>query len=229
MNTQILGSILRPKQWKLPLNEKGDTICKVSLTNNKARLFLDNIEALVHHIFSAPIHDQRKQIWLKLISDYRDAMRILQKRSEYTEEDINEFQLKVTDFFTAFVEESGAGKEGVTNYIHMLGSGHIAYYMRAHRNLYKFSQQGWESLNEKVKLSFFNHTQRGGNFGTDNTEQERSYLRSIFMFFQRELLWMSRIADQSIKLILSFTLNNFVLILSLHLDFYKIHSMFRPL
>jgi hypothetical protein len=123
-------------------------------------------------------------------------MRILRKRSEYTEEDINEFQLKVTDFFTAFVEESGAGKEGVTNYIHMLGSGHIAYYMRAHRNLYKFSQQGWESLNEKVKLSFFNHTQRGGNFGTDNTEQERSYLRSIFMFFQRELLWMSGIADQ---------------------------------
>jgi hypothetical protein len=123
-------------------------------------------------------------------------MRILRKRSKYTEEDINEFQLKRNDFFIAFVEESGAAKEGVTNNIHMLGSGHIAYYMRAHRNLYKFYQEGWESLNEKVKLSFINHTQRGGNFGTDNMEQERSYLRSIFVLFQRELLWMSGIADQ---------------------------------
>jgi hypothetical protein len=37
----------------------------------------------------------------------------------------------------------------------MLGSLHIAYYMKRHRNLYKFSQQVWESLIEKVKLFFF--------------------------------------------------------------------------
>ncbi len=178
------------------MNQKGDTICKVSLTNNKARLFVDNIDALVNHVFSAAIHQQRKEVWLKLIRDYRDAMKILWKRSECTESDIHEFQLKINDFFVAYVEESGAGKEGVTNYIHMLGSGHVAYYMKTHGNLYKFSQQGWESLNEKFKLSFFNHTQRGGNFGTDTVEQERSYLRSIFMFFQRELLWISGIAEQ---------------------------------
>ena len=196
MNTRILGSVFRPKQWKLPLNQKGDTVCKVSLTNNKARLFVDNIDVLLYQVFSAPADEQRKQIWLKLIDDYRQAMRILRKRSEYTERDIADFQLKINDFFVAYVEESGAGKEGVTNYIHMLGSGHIAYYMKTHGNLYKFSQQGWESLNEKFKLSFFNHTQRGGNFGTDNTEQERSYLKPIFMFFQRELFWISGMAEQ---------------------------------
>jgi hypothetical protein len=111
-------------------------------------------------------------------------------------DDIREFRLKINDFFVAYVEESGAGKEGVINCIHMLGSGHVACYMKVHGNLYKFSQQGWESLNEKFKLSFFNHTQHGGNFGSDTTEQERSYLRSIFMYFQRELLWISGIAEQ---------------------------------
>jgi hypothetical protein len=155
VNTQILESVLRPKQWKLPLNLKGDSVCKVSLTNNKAWLFVDNIDALVNRVFSAPQHKQRKQIWLQLITNYRNAIRILWKRSAYTEDDICEFQLKINDFFVAHVEESGAGKEGVTNYIHMLGSGHVAYYMKAHGNLYKFSQQGWESLNEKFKLSFF--------------------------------------------------------------------------
>jgi hypothetical protein len=64
-----------------------------------------------------------------------------------------------------YVEHSSAGKEGITNYIHMLGSGHIKHYMTIHHNLYKYSQQGWESLNEKFKLMLFNHMQRGGNFG----------------------------------------------------------------
>lgn len=86
----------------------------------------------------------------------------------------------------------------MTNYIHMLGSSHISYYMKTHGNLYKYSQQGWESLNDKVKLSFFNHTQRGGNFGTDVEENEKSYLKSIFMFFQRELLWISGLAEENI-------------------------------
>jgi hypothetical protein len=37
------------------------------------------------------------------------------------------------------VETSGAGKEGMTNYIYMLGSSHVKYFMKQHRNLYKFS------------------------------------------------------------------------------------------
>jgi hypothetical protein len=100
------------------------------------------------------------------------------------------------DFFIAYVKSSGAGKEGVTNYIHMLGSSHISYYMKQHRNLYKFSQQGWESLNEKFKLTFFNHSQCGGNYGKNVAENERYYLKTIFMVFQRELLWMSGIAEE---------------------------------
>jgi hypothetical protein len=79
-----------------------------------------------------------------------------------------------------YVERSGAGKEGVTNYIHMLSSGHIQYYMKIHRNLYKYPQQGWESLNEKFKLTFFNNTQCGENFGKNTDEAERSYLKSIY-------------------------------------------------
>jgi hypothetical protein len=108
--------------------------------------------------------------------------------------------------------------------------------MRAHRNLYKFSQQGWESLNEKVKLSFFNHTQRGGNFGQHRAGKILLKI-SLYVFPEGASLDVRNSRStipkctirKSIKLILSFTLNNFVLILSLHLDLYKIHSMFRPL
>jgi hypothetical protein len=52
----------------------------------------------------------------------------------------------------SFIDEVGV--EGITNYLHMLGSGHIKYYMEIHGNLYKYSQQGWESLNAKYKHFF---------------------------------------------------------------------------
>jgi hypothetical protein len=67
--------------------------------------------------------------------------------------------------------------------------------MKWHQSLYKFSQQGWESLNEKVKLIFFNHLQRGGNYGKSVEENEWSYPKTIFMCFQEELLWVSGLGE----------------------------------
>ncbi len=100
-----------------------------------------------------------------MIEQYSLAMQILRKRSEYTDDEINLFQDLIDDFFQKYIKETGV--EGMTNYIHMLGSGHIKYYMELHRNLYKFSQQGWESLNSKYKQVFFRHTQRGGHYGAE--------------------------------------------------------------
>jgi hypothetical protein len=62
-----------------------------------------------------------------MITDYRDALIILRQREEYTDQDIETFQAKMDDFFVAYVEKSGAGKEGITNYIHMLGSAHVKH------------------------------------------------------------------------------------------------------
>jgi len=71
----------------------------------------------------------------------------------------------------------------------------LKYYVSIHHNLYKYSQQGWESLNEKFKLIFFNHTQRRGTFAKNSEEMEGSYLKSIYRDFQHEVLWISGVAD----------------------------------
>ena len=57
------------------------------------------------------------------------------------------------------------GGEKVTNYVHMLGAGHISWYLRQFKNLYKFSQQGWEALNKKMKHFFNCNTNHGGMNG----------------------------------------------------------------
>jgi hypothetical protein len=128
-----------------------------------------------------------------MMEEYRMAMQILRKRSDYTDQDIKSFQDLIDSFFKKYLKETGV--EGITNYIHMLASGHIKYYMELHRNLYKYSQQGWESLNSKFKQVYFRHTQRGGNYGCNTEENERTHLCSIMKAFQREVLWISGEAE----------------------------------
>ncbi len=67
-------------------------------------------------------------------------MVLLHKRSEYTDDDINLFQHLMDDFLHKYVDATRC--KVVTNYICLLGSDHIRYYMEIHHNLYKYSQQG---------------------------------------------------------------------------------------
>jgi len=84
-----------------------------------------------------------------MMEEYRLAMEILRKRSDYTNQDIEMLQDLIDSFFKKYLSETGV--EGITNYLHMLASGHIRYYMELHHNLYKYSQQCWGSLNSKYK------------------------------------------------------------------------------
>ena len=63
-------------------------------------------------------------------------------------------------FFQLWVQLHG--RDGVTNYVHMIGSGHMLEYMKRWGNLTKYSQQGWEALNKLIKLFFFQRTNKGG-------------------------------------------------------------------
>jgi hypothetical protein len=62
-----------------------------------------------------------------MIEEYRMAMQILWKRSDYTDQDIMTFQDLIDNFFQKYVKETGV--EGITNYIHKLASGHIKIHL----------------------------------------------------------------------------------------------------
>jgi hypothetical protein len=118
---------------------------------------MNGLHLVIDVIFDKEEDARQRDSWHDMITQYGMAMQILRKRSDYTDNDIVTFQNLVDSFFRSYVNEFG--NEGITNYIHMLASGHIKYYMEIHRNLYKYSQQGWESLNSKYKQVFFKHTQ----------------------------------------------------------------------
>jgi hypothetical protein len=56
-----------------------------------------------------------------------------------------------------------AHKEGMPNYIHMLVSGHITFYLRKWKNLYRYQKQGWEHLHLQFTYAFHHRTHHGGH------------------------------------------------------------------
>jgi hypothetical protein len=114
---------------------------------------------------------------------YRVAVVIARQKEDFQDEDIIQFQKSVDEWFSDYVFLTG--KNGMTNYIHLLCTGHLAEYMYKWRNLYEHSQQGWEAFNSLLKSFFFRRTQRGGGRGVTKTK-----LQPIGKWLQRRMLWM---------------------------------------
>jgi hypothetical protein len=96
---RILESEIRPKQWRFPLKENGKEVAKVSLSNNKTRRFVTGMDHLIAVIFHKEEDRVRRDCWLDMIEEYWLAMTILRKRSDYSDEDIDEFQSLIDSFF----------------------------------------------------------------------------------------------------------------------------------
>jgi hypothetical protein len=89
------------------------------------------------------------------------------------------------------------GLEGVSNYIHLLGSGHISVYLHEWKNLYRHSQQGWEALNKLIKTFYYRRTQRGG--AANQGKGRKSKLLPIARWLQRRAIWLAGYNEDSIK------------------------------
>jgi len=99
---------------------------------------------------------------------------------------LESFQSHVDQFFAIWVNLTG--HKGVTNYIHMLASGHISEYLIYWGNLYDHLQQGWEAFNSLIKTFFFRRTGRGG--AGNKGRGPKSRLRPIARWLSRQVIWM---------------------------------------
>ncbi len=111
----------------------------------------------------------------------------MSQKADFTDDEIEYFQAKADDYFSKWINL--VGYDGVTNYVHMLGAGHIRYYLRKWRNLNRFQNQGWESYNKLVAAFWHHRTQKGGHGG------ERSKILPIRRWILRLMLWKTGVAQ----------------------------------
>ena len=141
----------------------------MSISNIIAGKFMGKFDGLVDLCIQTDI--ERNYNWKSSVAIYKDLIELAGQREDFTDEEIELFQDKADDFFMYWKDLHN--EDGITNYIHMLGSGHFKHFLTQHRNLYAFSQQGWESLNSLIKQFYFRRTQQGGFGGSTDSEPSK--------------------------------------------------------
>lgn len=184
----VLGAPERPVSYQLPFDDTNKTIGTITLDNMKTRVVIANLFLLVQ--VSIPEVVAQEQ-WKTCIGHYNDAIEILGEKEDLSDDVINEFQWSIDQWYYYWFRING-GREGITNYIHQLVTGHIADYLFKWRNLYVHSQQGWENLNLQAKLFYFRRTTRGGGRGSKNRAEP------LARWLLRRLVWMSGVSWEEI-------------------------------
>jgi hypothetical protein len=181
-NNQILGDEDGPAQWRLPMDEQGKNVGIICLDNNRIRKIIDNFQLLIQASISDPT---RLTQYSYCIPQYRMGMEILRQREDFMDDRVKQFQEHIDQWYQTWLKLHGW--EGCTNYTHMLSSAHIAEYMFKWKNMYRFSQQGWESFNHVFSTFYFRRTNHGG---IRHGGAAKSKLLGIGCWLQRRMLWM---------------------------------------
>ena len=193
MNSCVLGSEYNETNWQVPLNDtKTDVLATISFTDMQSKKVMAFINLLLADVFDDSIPDWEIQLeqWTHVINTFSQLDKMLQLRVDFTDEMIEDFQKLADSFFRTWVSLNGMA--GVTNYIHMLGSGHIKEFLYKYRNLYKYSQQGWEHQNKRANGTYHKHSQKGGHGSSLNN---RSQILPIFRYCTRAWMWATKKAD----------------------------------
>jgi hypothetical protein len=183
INHRLLGSPYRKANWYLKKNESGG-LGQQSMPNYYAREFMDQIELIADMCF---IDNERKAKFLEMCHNYSMFIRCARKREDLTDEEIEECQGYGDKFYQQRIDLFDYN--GITNYIHMIGAGHFKHFLIKYRNLYCYSQQGWEAYNHLIKSFYYRQTQRGGAKGRSGTNKV-SKMEPIAKWIVQKIWWL---------------------------------------
>jgi hypothetical protein len=99
---------------------------------------------------------------------------------------VEQFQTLGDDWWAVWM--SLVGRDGITNYTHIVSSGHLAFYMKEWGNLCRSSQQGWEGYNSLIKSVYYRRTQRGGHGG--KKDEASLPVTPLARWMQRKLFFL---------------------------------------
>jgi hypothetical protein len=191
--TKVLGSEELPSHWRLHYTTDTDgqiSLEAIQVKNSISWQIISDIDAIIEA--ALPGADDTAAALLIALEKYKAAMTLLTEHCELTDEDHNHFQDLIDDFYEMWI--GIFGDEGLTNYIHMLGSGHVLYFLKKYGCLYMYSQQGWESLNSTVQTFIMQNLQCGGKNSGENGR--KSYIFPLVRMVIRDLLWKTCKADK---------------------------------
>jgi hypothetical protein len=214
VNKQVLGneSMGREAQWSFNWAPGNRRMAKYGMSGPIATKMIKGLSAIAKTVFASHLDQEPKneedanQIrqqnynllasWELLSNNLLRMWDMIERKEDFAEKDLLVLHKYTGTFMHQWVDLCN-GKH-MTNYIHVLGAGHLTYAARHYGNLYRFSQQGWESLNKLIKHFYYNNTNHGGSYGNGGKDENGKYTKGsisgqhcypLMRFCQRFMMW----------------------------------------
>ena len=111
-------------------------------------------------------------------------MELLTLRREYKPDEIDDLDRCCKKMYHLLVTTIG-GLEAITNYFHLIGSGHVVWMVRRYGNMWRFRNEGVEAFNAIVSLRHNKNNKKGGYKKT--RKKRRSYPQVCRILFTRSM------------------------------------------
>jgi hypothetical protein len=147
VNKYALGRPGNPGSFKIPYDEKEATISDIKVDGTVSPRMLAAIDdGLVQRSFGqhSEISEAEKKTLSAIFKMLHYIFETLSKREYFTDQEIDELQVEINSFSVKWVELTG--HDGISNYIHMMITGQIIYYLRKWRNYYHYENEGWRGF-----------------------------------------------------------------------------------
>ena len=199
INTKALNG----SDWAYKFKEKNpNQIRPIKLTKARVRNILNlgawesgDVEGLVRILVTGnPAGDNEAEVQLILehVESYIRCIDMMAKDKLHTTEDFYRFQDEADKCGDALLKVWG--DTGVTNYFHILISGHLRDLMIEWGPLLPWSNEGVEALNGIFKLWYHKHTQCGGSAGINGAACSKALGMGNWMV--RRWLWLCGLGDK---------------------------------
>jgi hypothetical protein len=134
--------------------------------------------------------------WRAFIVSYLNCMELLTLSREYTPHEIDELDVCCKKMYHLLVTTIG-GLEAITNYFHLIGSGHVVWMVRRYGNMWRFRNEGVEAFNAIVSLRHNKNNKKGGCKKTRKGDPVRKCAEfwSLGQWLGRWSLWQLGYAD----------------------------------
>jgi hypothetical protein len=183
-------------QWD---QNNGKKLQKIQLPLDQSkRIFnskqLGGLYTAVDIAVSETMPDKRRA-WKSFLAEYVASMDILTCSEDYTENTIATLVSHMETSYTTWIQDI-AGIKGVTNYFHYYGSGHILWLIRRYGNLWRYRNEGVESLNGILSLRYNKFNNKGGHKNSSKGEEKVcSEFEVLGAWMERVSMWVLGLGD----------------------------------
>jgi hypothetical protein len=120
VNTKAFGTVERLGRYKVPFDKVEGILLEISFNDEWAQKIDVKFAELILRIFT--IVNARQERWLYVASNLSKILDTLNKREEFTDDEIDMLENNIHSMSKVWI--GMIGREGMTNYFHLITNGH---------------------------------------------------------------------------------------------------------